>query len=107
MSNQKLIKVLFGVKSLAESGVLSTNVYLGPGLLSTVHRAEAVKSTHSMLTDNFGKFCDCFYARISPSLFLSQAPVMRGEKQLGKKSGLSRISNTDSHGLRPAVTNEH
>ena len=107
MSHQKLIKVLFGVKSLAESGVLSTNVYLGPWLLSTVHRAEAVKSTHSMLTDNFGKFCDCFYARISPSLFLSQALVMRGEKQLGKKSGLSRISNTDSHGLRPAVTNEH
>ena len=107
MSHQKLIKVLFGVKSLAESGVLSTNVYLGPWLLSTVHRAEAVKSTHSMLTDNFGKFCDCFYARISPSLFLSQALVMRGEKQLGKKRGFSRISNTDSHGLGLAVTNEH
>lgn len=86
MSHQELIKVPFWVKRWQKSGVLSRNVYSGLQLLSTVHWAEAVKSTHSMLTDNFQKFCDCFYAPIYPPspIVLSQASVMRGEKHLVK-----------------------
>ena len=86
MSHQELIKVPFWVNRWQKSGVLSRNVYSGLRLLSTVHWAEAVKSTHSMLTDNFQKFCDCFYAPIYPPspIVLSQASVMRGEKHLVK-----------------------
>ena len=87
LSHQELIKDPFWVKSLAESGVLSQNVYSGLWLLSSVHWAEAVKSTHSMLTDNFQKFCDCFYARIYPP-----SPITRngneGRKALGKMQTL-------------------
>ena len=83
LSHQELIKDPFCVKSLAESGVLSQNVYSGLWLLSPVHWAEAVKSTHSMLTDNFQKFCDCFYARIYPPSPITSSGN-EGRKALGK-----------------------
>ena len=92
MSHQELIKVPFWVKRWQKSGVLSRNVYSGLQLLSTVHWAEAVKSTHSMLTDNFQKFCDCFYAPIYPP-----SPIVlgnEGRKALGKMQTCLRAAWT-------------